>query len=142
MADLLDASVWLPLSAAGHAHHDAAVAYWTEESAGEVVFCRVTMLALLRHLTNPRIMGPDVQTGAQAWGVYDRWLAVPGVGMVPEADGVEDLLAEWSATRNLRSAIWTDAYLAAFALAGDHRLVAFDADFDPFPGLDLLRLTG
>ena len=37
--------------------------------------------------------------------------------------------------------LWTDAYLAAFALAGGHRLVTFDQDFLRFPGLEVLRLS-
>lgn len=37
---------------------------------------------------------------------------------------------------------WSDADLAAFAIAGDLRLVSFDRDFARFPGLDLLHLDG
>ncbi len=38
--------------------------------------------------------------------------------------------------------LWTDAYLAAFALAGGYRLVSFDRDFLRFRpyGLNLLLL--
>jgi predicted nucleic acid-binding protein len=34
-----------------------------------------------------------------------------------------------------------DAYLAAFAIAGGHRLLAFDRDFRQFEGLDLVLLS-
>jgi hypothetical protein len=140
MADLLDVSVWLPLSAEGHVHHRQAREYWSVESAEQIAFCHVTMLALLRHLGNRRIMGPDVQTTGQAWKIYQRWRDLPEVVYAPEPDGVEQQLAEWSDTLKLGSGQWTDAYLAAFAAAGGHRLVAFDADFKRFPGLDLLHL--
>ena len=140
MADLLDASVWLPLTAAGHVHHRRARRYWAAESDDRIAFCRVTVLALLRHVTNRRIMGPDTQTSEQAWKVYQRWRSVPDVLYASEPDGVEDQLAQWSETMKLGSGEWTDAYLAAFAVAGGHRLVAFDGDFGRFPGLDFLHL--
>jgi predicted nucleic acid-binding protein len=36
--------------------------------------------------------------------------------------------------------MWTDSYLAAFALASKSRLVSFDGDFNRFAGLDFLHL--
>jgi predicted nucleic acid-binding protein len=36
--------------------------------------------------------------------------------------------------------MWTDAYLAAFAITSGSRLVSFDADFARFPGLHFLHL--
>lgn len=75
MADLLDVSVWLPLTAPDHVHHARA-----------------------------------------------------------------RRLAEWSGSLDVRGGQWTDAYLAAFAAAGGHRLVAFDADFSRYPGLAFLHL--
>ena len=36
--------------------------------------------------------------------------------------------------------MWTDSYLAAFALASKSRLVSFDGDFNCFAGLDFLHL--
>jgi toxin-antitoxin system PIN domain toxin len=140
MADLLDASVWLPLSAAGHVHHARARQYWAHESGDQILFCRATMLALLRHLTNRRIMGMDVQSPEQAWTIYERWRQVPDVLYASEPDGIDDRLAEWSGILKPGSGQWTDAYLAAFAVAGGHRLVAFDRDFARFPGLEFLHL--
>ena len=61
MADLLDASAWLPLSAPDHVHHVRALRYWNEEASRELG--RLTSLALLRHLSNPRIMGPATLDG-------------------------------------------------------------------------------
>jgi hypothetical protein len=55
MRDLLDSSVWLPLSAPDHVHYPRARRYWDDEAVDELAFCRVTALVLLRHLTNPRI---------------------------------------------------------------------------------------
>ncbi len=142
MQDLLDASVWLPLSAPDHVHHQRARRYWDEESASELVLCRVTALALLRHLTHTTILGNAALDGGAAWKALETWLAVPQVSFIPEPPGVDELLAEWAGKLNLRGGNWTDAYLAAFAAASGCRLVAFDDDFNRFPGLEFLHLTG
>jgi Tol biopolymer transport system component len=41
---------------------------------------------------------------------------------------------------DVRAGKWTDAYLAAFASASDCRLVAFDGDFQRYPGVEFLHL--
>ena len=140
MRDLLDASVWLPLSAPEHVHYPRARRYWDEESASQLVFCRVTALALLRYLTNPRILGPVALEGAAAWHALETWLAVPHVTLLPEPPGLEELLAQWAKQLDLRAAQWTDAYIAAFAAASGCRVVAFDPVFRRFPGIDFLHL--
>jgi len=140
MPDLLDASVWLPLSAPDHVHHSRALRYWEEESADELAFCRITALALLRHLTNPRILGDAALDGAAAWPALATWLRVPHVSFLSEPPGVDELLAHWGPALDLRGGAWTDAYLAAFAVASGCRLVAFDGDFRRYPGVEFLHL--
>ena len=140
MPDLLDASVWVPLSAPDHVHYRRAREYWDRESDEDLVFCRVTALALLRHLTNPRVLGPAALGGARAWKALESWLAVPRVRLSPEPDGIDDCLRRWSASLDLRTAAWTDAYLAAFAVSGGYRLVAFDTGFSRYPELNFLPL--
>lgn len=142
MADLLDASVWVPLSAPDHEHHPRARRYWQSESGDQLAFCRVTALALLRHLTNAHVMQHAVLNSTEAWRQYRRWLALPEVGYLHEPDGVDEHLGKLSRTLQLGPLLWTDAYLAAFAMAGHHRIVTFDADFRRFRGLDLLHLQG
>ena len=140
MPDLLDASVWVPLSAPDHVHHARARRYWDEEAAGDLAFCRVTALALLRHLTNPRILGDAALDGAAAWRALETWLAVARVTFLGEPAGLDGLLGSWASRLDLRSGHWTDAYLAAFAAASGCRLVAFDGDFAQYPGLEFLHL--
>jgi toxin-antitoxin system PIN domain toxin len=140
MHDLLDGSVWLPLSAPDHVHHSRALRYWEQESADELAFCRVTALALLRHLTNPRILGDAALDGAAAWRALAAWLAVPRVCLLAEPPGVDELLARWGATLDMRGGAWADAYLAAFAVASGSRLVSFDADFYQYQGVEFLHL--
>lgn len=140
MTDLLDASVWVPLCAPDHAHYKRALGYWEEEAAEELVFCRVTALALLRHLTNPRILGKAALEGAAAWRALATWLDVPRIRLLPEPVGLDEWLERWSGELQLRASDWTDAYLAAFAAASDCRLVAFGADFHRYPGIEFLQL--
>lgn len=140
MRDLLDASVWLPLSAPDHVHYTRARRYWDDEASGEVAFCRVTALALLRYLTNPRILGQAVLDSGAAWRALQSWLAVPEVVLLAEPAGLDELLGEWAGKLELRAGHWTDAYLAAFAAASDCRLVTFDSDFHRYPGIAFLHL--
>lgn len=140
MLDLLDASVWLPLSVPDHVHHQRALQYWNEESSDKVAFCRMTALALLRHLTSKRILGDRALGGEVAWQALQTWLAVPAVAFLSEPAGVDEWLRQWASEVDLRGGNWSDAYLAAFAASADCRLVAFDSDFKRFSGLDFLLL--
>ncbi len=140
MPDLLDVSVWLPLSTPDHVHYPRARRYWDEEADDELAFCRVTALALLRHLTNPRILGEAALDGATAWQALQTWLATPRVSLVGEPAGLEQFLDRWSGELDVHGGQWTDAYLAAFAMASGCRLVAFDGDFRRYPGVAFLHL--
>jgi len=140
MPDLLDASVWLPLSAPDHAHYARARRYWDDEAAGELAFCRLTALALLRHLTNPRILGEAALDGGAAWRALETWLALPQITLLGEPAGLDELLGQWAGELDVRAGKWTDAYLAAFAEASGCRMVAFDGDFHRYPGLEFLHL--
>ncbi len=140
MPDLLDISVWLPLSIPDHVHHPRALRYWEEEAASELAFCRITALALLRHLTNPRLLGERAMDGVSAWRALQTWLSVPGVSFLPEPPALDEILGRWAEAMDVRGGHWTDAYLAAFSLAAGCRLVSFDGDFARYPGLQLLLL--
>lgn len=141
MRDLLDASVWVPLSAPDHIHHLRARRYWDYEAVDELAFCRVTALALLRHLTNPKVLGDAVLDGGAAWHALETWLGLPQISLLGEPVGIDELLRQWSGQLDLHGGKWTDAYLAAFAAASACRLVSFDRDFHRFPGIDFLHLT-
>jgi toxin-antitoxin system PIN domain toxin len=140
MRDLLDASVWLPLSAPDHVHYSRARRYWDDEAADELVFCRITAMALLRHLTSPRILGEAALDGGAAWRALETWLALPQISLLGEPVGLDELLRQWARHLDLRAGQWTDAYIAAFSVTSGSRLVAFDSDFRRYPGVELLHL--
>lgn len=50
----------------------AAVQYWEELAAGEVRFCTVTALGLVRLLCQPKVMGKAVHTPPEASAVLSR----------------------------------------------------------------------
>jgi toxin-antitoxin system PIN domain toxin len=140
--DLLDANVWLALAAEGHVHHARAKAYWENEGAPVVAFCRVTQLAFLRHLTNRTIMGDAVLTPTLAWRKRGEFLALPEVRLLSEPARLDEHLDKFCALGRTSPNLWTDAYLAAFAVSARLRLVTFDRGFSRFSGLDLLVLKG
>ena len=138
--DLLDANVWLALAAEAHTHHQRAKAYWQNEAAPVVAFCRVTELAFLRHLTNRAIMGEHVLTPSAAWKKRTQFLALPEVQRLAEPAGLDEQLSKFCDLGRTSPNLWTDAYLAAFAQCAGLRLATFDRGFTRFSGLALLLL--
>jgi len=138
--DLLDVNVWLGLSLPEHPYHERARRYWFEESGIEIAFCRVTALALLRLTTQPAVMGGDPLSVAGAWRLYRQYRDMPEVVLFREPDGLDRRFAAWATSEAPSRRLWTDAYLAAFAITGQLRLVSFDNDFERFEDLSLLQL--
>jgi uncharacterized protein len=138
--DLPDLNVWLALAVTEHPHHRAAQAYWREEAAARVWFCRVTMLGLVRLLAQPKLMGEATLSLRDAYDAYLRFAALPEVSLCTEPASCEQLLASLLEPAT-PARLWTDAYLAAFALAGGMRLVTFDRDFARFDAVPRLQLS-
>jgi uncharacterized protein len=138
---LPDANVWLALVFSDHAHHKKAVAWFDSQLNGTCSFCRVTQMALLRHVTNSKIMGQFVQTQRDAWGKYQELAKDPRVTFLPELGTIEAIFRNFTQAVYPSHGIWTDAYLAAFAITHQAQLVTFDHGFGRFDGLKLLDLT-
>lgn len=142
--DLPDVNVWLALSARSHPHHEAAQAYWQQQELPRVWFNRVTMLALLRLLCQPKVMGSATVTLPLAAAVYERFMEMPEVGFLTEPAQCAPLFTRMLAGTGEGAPLArlvTDMYLAAFATAAGLRMVTFDRDFLRFEGLEVLRLT-
>ncbi len=138
--DLLDANVWLALAVEAHSHHGRAKKYWQTEAAPRTAFCRVTHLAVLRHLTNRAVMGGQRLTSAGAWKKGAEFLALPEVQILPEPTGLDAQLETFCKAGPTSPNWWTDAYLAAFAKCAGLRLTTFDQGFSRFSGLNVLIL--
>jgi len=132
---LFDANVWLALCHTAHSHHRRAVAALPEIGTG--TFCRVTQMALLRFLTRPEVMGPDLVTPAQAWQHFHQLIQEGGAAFLEEPASLPDIWHKLSAALPAASGnSWTDTYLAAFAKCSGLQLVTFDRGFGKFHDLD------
>ena len=140
MTDLLDVNVWLALSDPDHTHHGVARDYWLEQDAPEVAFCRVSMMGFLRLSTHPKVLSKTPSMG-EAWNLYQQYLANPHVVFLGEPPDFEACLKRLTSSSSFVHRLWTDAYLAAFAVASGCRLVSFDADFQTFDSLNFRHLT-
>jgi toxin-antitoxin system PIN domain toxin len=136
----LDANVWLALAVEAHTHHQRARTYWQQEAAPVAAFCRVTQMAFLRLLTNPAVMGTQVLSPSAAWAKTSDFMRLPEVELLDEPLGVEDPWERFATAGRTSPNLWTDAYLAAFAVQAGLRLVSFDKGFSRFDGLSTLTL--
>jgi uncharacterized protein len=137
---LVDANVWLAISHKDHAHHLTALR-WFEESDGVCCFCRVTQLALLRLLTNPKVMGLSVKTQVDAWEIYDVLVERATVALVGEPFHLDRAFRELSQGGHRSPNAWNDAYLGAMSKVLAMTFVTFDSVFRTMPGVDAIVLT-
>jgi toxin-antitoxin system PIN domain toxin len=129
--------VWLALAFSDHIHHRATVAWFEKVGEREALFCRVTQMALLRHLTNQSLMGKFVLSQRDAWKCYDSFCRDDRVTFSDEPSDIEAVWRQVTGSRHRRHRVWTDAYLAAFALCARLPLSTLDQGFRQFGGLTL-----
>src|ERR1700722_4502948 len=86
-------------------------------------------MALLRLLTNQKVMRAGVCSIRRAWEISEEILADRRVFFESEPEGLEAAWAEMMRHPNAVTSSWTDAYLAAFARQHDYEMVTFDRDF-------------
>jgi toxin-antitoxin system PIN domain toxin len=138
--NLADANVWLALAFSDHLHHAKAKAWFDAQSESSCAFCRITQMALLRHLTNSKIMGTFVQNQRDAWNTHDALMNDPRVIFLPEPLALEESFRKLSQSPHPSREAWTDAYLAAFVIASQAHLVTFDTGFTRFAALQFTLL--
>ena len=138
---LADANVWLAIAFSDHVHHTKARDWFDRQSNSTCAFCRITQLALLRHLTNSNIMGKFVLSQRDAWQNFDKLLADPRIVFLPEPAAIEARFRSVTQSKSPSHERWTDAYLAAFASGAGAELVTFDQGFKKFGLANLALLT-
>lgn len=125
-----DVNVWIALTSDRHLHHAIAARWFVSlDEESRLCFCRFTQLSLLRLLTTPAVMGPEVMTQREAWRIYDRWLDDPRVVFLDEPIGLEQAFRSHSRRARPAPKEWADSYLLAFAAVSGLRLVTFDQAF-------------
>jgi toxin-antitoxin system PIN domain toxin len=122
---LPDVNVWLAAVWSRHSRHPAAK-NWVDAEEGDLAFCRVTQMGLLRLLTNPAVTSNDALSRRGAWEVFEKLLADPRIRLLAEPQGLDPLWTAFSKRDEKSHLLWTDDYLAAFAQAGDIEFVTFD----------------
>lgn len=138
--DVPDINLWLALIDSDHEHHPRARRYWEQEALGKIAFCRVTMLGLLRLLTNSRVMNGQPFTPFEAWEAYHAFTALPEVCFIEDSLVAERQFELSSRRPDFAAHRWTDAWIAAIAVSTKARVVSFDSDFTSFSDLRFLRL--
>ncbi len=139
---LPDINVWLSLSFEAHNHHSWAKS-WVESIQDEALtFCRLTHLGFLRLATNPKVFADEVLTLEEAWSCFDHFLEDSRIEFTIEPFGIEQFFRRFTSDSSYSPKVWNDAYLAAFSVTTNARLVSFDKAFQRYKPLDYLILAG
>ncbi len=142
---LADSNVWLALALSKHEFHGAALAWIGGRKPSEAaLFCRSTQQSFLRLLTTRAVLAPygiPPLSNKAAWQACEGFLADKRVAWVGEPPRLESHWKKLAVKSQASPKLWMDAYLAAFAMAGEYQLVTTDKAFRQFKGLDLLVLS-
>lgn len=138
---IADANVLLPLLAEGHLHAAPAVDWWETCDDGDVGLSLPVRMALLRLLSNAKVMGSSILRPATAWNAVQRLIDDPRVEPVDQVPAAHHMFWYGNVARREPSPdLWTDAWLAALAQACDCEIVTFDRGFRSFSKLKLRLL--
>jgi len=124
---LPDVNVLLALAFDAHQHHPLAVRWLDSVAEGEA--CRVTQSGFLRLASNPALFGDEALTLSQAWSCYDRLNEDTRFEFTLEPVGLDHYWRRLTLADSYSPKVWTDRYLAAFAIAGGLCMTTFDAAF-------------
>jgi uncharacterized protein len=139
---LPDINVWLALTFLSHVHHHSAKS-WFDALPGDrrCCFCRFTQQGFLRLANNPKAFPQDAVTQDRAWKLYDTIESDPRIEFATEPPQLEPIWRQLTGYPRFSPNAWSDAYLAAFAVAGGYELVSFDQGFKQFFGLNSTILS-
>ena len=141
MSHLVDVNLLLALVTDRHVHHRDAMRWIDEVPARDAVICRTVQLGLLRLLNNPAVMKEDAMPASECWTLWRHLLEDERVRFEAGEPGRLDAAFEqFTQGRTFSPRLWSDAYLAAYARAGEHALVTFDRGLRRFglTALDVL----
>jgi len=138
---LPDVNLWIALTFRNHRKHAPANAWFTGLSFDDTLFfCRTTQQGFLRLSTNAKVLGNDAVSLTDAWKLYDSICSDSRVHFAIEPAGLESQWRNYSQGSTFSTNIWTDAYLASFAMAAGYEVVTFDNGFTRYAGLSLTLL--
>lgn len=134
---LVDVSVLVGLLAPRHEHHSVCRKWHAGLLRGEARVCRMVQLGVVRLLANRTVMAGDVQAPLTGWRTTEALLRDERMNFIAEPDGLDNVLPRFLDSRNPAHNLVSDAYLAAFAIAGSLRVATLDRGFQQFRGLDV-----
>ena len=141
MRCIADANVLLPLLTDGHAHRAPATDWWDKCNDAEVGLSLPVQMAILRLLSNARVMGSSVLRPAAAWNAAQSLIDDPRIEVLDQIPAAHGKLWYGNvARREPTPDLWTDSWLAALAQVHDCEMVTFDRGFRSFPKLKLRLL--
>jgi toxin-antitoxin system PIN domain toxin len=137
MKRLSDVNILLALVSDRSRQHAVTKAWWERLPLTEsLCICRHVQTSLLRLLCTDAVMGAEAMTLPRAWSVYAQLLASGRFFFTLEPPRVDATWADLCRPFGRSPKVVMDAYLAAFAVAGEYRLVTLDKAFGQFKGLD------
>jgi toxin-antitoxin system PIN domain toxin len=135
-AFLFDSNLWVALAFEDHPTHDLAQQALARATVSRpACFCRSTELSFLRLASTPalhRMYGASTATNEDVLRTYESFTSHPAVAWREEPAGIASHWPKLASRTTASPKVWMDAYLAAFAIAGDLTLVTADADFKGF----------
>lgn len=142
MPALIDVNVALALIDGDHKANAVATTWLQEQPAGGVVLVRVVQLGLLRLLSSPVVMRGMPLSMEESWDTWQHVLRDERFRFVTaEPASIERELARLTTGKGHSPKVWTDAYIAAFAVASNLTLTTFDKGFSQYEGLQLHTLA-
>ena len=143
---LLDSNVWIAQTFSAHPGHDAASQALVLATAERpAVFCRATEQSFLRLVSTPAVLrqyGAAGLTNEDALELLARFQALPMIAFREEPPGIVPLWHRLARRPEASPKVWMDAYLAAFAIAGNLTMITLDSDLKHYEpaGLQLQLL--
>jgi len=132
---LPDVNFWLALAFQPHEFHSSAKKWIQNTGAHSAFICRVTKMGFLRLASNPKVMPGYAVTLRDAWACYEKIFVDERVAFADEPPGLQNSWRALTQQSRFSTNVWTDAYLAAFAIAADLELITFDKGFRQYEEL-------
>jgi len=122
---------------AQHQDHEHCLTWYESLAAGGAGICRLTQITVLRLMCTRAVMGSASLSAGVAWLRMEELFEDERVEFLEEPAGLNAIWPTLFRYREPAPNLVNDAYLAAFAIAGGHKLVTLDRGFLEFRGLDV-----
>ena len=138
---LADINILLALVFEAHVHHRITAEWFNTVPDESCVMCRVTQSGFLRLASNPALFGDEALSLSDAWACHDTLMSDARMEFAAEPLGIDHIWRRLTTAKTYSPKVWTDAYLAAFAITGSLTLVTLDTAFASVPDLEV-RVLG